>query len=173
MACWLRTVWRVARGNRPRLVCSRSVWNEGVNELRRRSAAWRESGAFLLGTVRGHRRRVEGFLFYDDVDPHCFARGIVEFDGRKLGLVWRRCREEGRTVIADVHVHPGSYHQSESDRHNPIIAEPGHLALIIPQFAAAARMPGGIGIYEYLGARQWRDHSAQGAGIFRVGGWLL
>lgn len=40
-----------------------------------------------------------------------------------------------------------------------MIPERGHLALIIPHFAARSRLPRGIGIYEYLGARRRKDHS--------------
>jgi hypothetical protein len=32
-------------------------------------------------------------------------------------------------------------------------------------------VPGTIGIYEYLGARQWRNHSSNGDRIFHVGWW--
>ncbi len=113
------------------------------------------------------------FLFYDDVDPTCFKNGIVEFDGRKFGTVWQHCRDKGLTVAADVHVHPGGYGQSASDQHNPMIAEAGHLALILPHFAARRPEPGRIGIYEYLGARKWRDHSRRGRQFFHVGWWPL
>jgi hypothetical protein len=75
------------------------------------------------------------------------------------------------TVVADVHVHPGHYGQSSTDRHNPMIPEAGHLAFIIPHFSARDRLPGKIGIYEYLGARQWRDHSPKGGRILHVGWW--
>jgi hypothetical protein len=147
------------------------VWNQGVDELRRRTGGRRESGAFLLGNIKGRTRTMHKFLYYDDIDPICFAHGIVEFDGGKFGLVWKMCRELSMTVVADVHVHPSGYSQSSSDRHNPIIAEAGHLALILPDFAARARLPGGIGIYEYLGSRQWHNHSAQGDRAFHVGWW--
>jgi hypothetical protein len=140
-----------------------------VDELRRRAAGRQESGAFLVGTQRGRVRRIEEFLFYDDVDPTCFARGIVEFDGRKLGVVWQRCRDSKRTVVADVHVHPGHYGQSPTDQRNPMIAESGHLALIIPYYAACGRLPGQIGTFEYLGSYRWRDHSAEHDGLFYVG----
>lgn len=171
MASLLRTLLRTATGRPPKLVCSNAVWREGVEELRRRTGGTRESGAFLLGTTQAGIRRIEQFLFYDDIDPACFARGIVEFDGAKFGSVWERCRELRLSVVADVHVHPCGYGQSASDRHNPIIPEVGHLALILPDFAAKRRLPGNIGIYEYLGSRRWRDHSPQGESFFHVGWW--
>jgi hypothetical protein len=52
-----------------------------------------------------------------------------------------------------------------------MIAESGHLALILPDYAARARMPGKIGVYEYLGLREWQDHSHLGDRIFHVGWW--
>lgn len=171
MASLLRTLLRAATGRPPKLVCASRLWNQGVDELRRRAGGRCESGAFLLGTANGKTRKIQQFLFYDDVDPTCFAHGIVEFDGSKFGTVWQKCREANMTVVADVHVHPGRFGQSGSDRHNPMIAEAGHLALILPDYAARARMPGKIGVYEYLGSRQWQDHSPEGGRIFHVGWW--
>jgi hypothetical protein len=167
----LQTLLCAARGKPPKLICPAQVWHRGVDELRRRAAGRQESGAFLLGSAGKRVRRVEEFLFYDDVDPTCFANGIVEFDGRKLGAVWQHCRETGRTVVADVHVHPGHYAQSGSDQRNPIIAEAGHLALIIPGYAARGRSPGQIGVYEYLGSFRWKDHSRSRNPFFHVG-WV-
>jgi hypothetical protein len=142
-------------------------------ELRRRAAGVRESGAFLLGRKGRATHRIERFVYYDDIDPTCFRNGIVEFDGRKLGTVWRLCRDFDLDVVADVHVHPGGHGQSSSDQANPIMAEVGHLALILPDFAARRVNPGGIGIYQYLGSRRWTDLSTSGSRAFHVGWWPL
>jgi len=171
MAFLLRTLLRVALGKQPRLLCDSRTWNDGVDELMQRTGRTRESGAFLLGSIEGRIRRIQQFLYYDDIDPTCFQHGIVEFDGGRFGLVWEKCRELNLVVVADVHVHPRGYGQSSSDRQNPMIAESGHLAIILPHFAAQAHMPGGIGIYEYLGSRQWLDHSLLGDRVFHVGWW--
>jgi hypothetical protein len=171
MAFSILTLALAALGRPPRLVCATPVWRAGVTELGRRTHGRRESGAFLLGGKRKGTRRIVEFLFYDDIDPRCLRNGIVEIDGRKLGDVWRRCREIGLEVVADVHVHPGGYGQSGSDQANPIMPETGHLALIIPHFAARHTSPGEIGIYEYCGNRKWIDHSRQGRRFFHVGWW--
>lgn len=170
MASLLRTLWRAVTGRPPKLVCDSRVWHDGVDALLARAAGKRESGAFLLGNATTPRV-IRRFLFYEDIDPTCFANGIVEFDGSYFGAVWEECRNDGLSVVADVHVHPGRYGQSQTDRHNPMIAEAGHLALIIPDFAARNRLPGQIGIYEYRGGRQWYDHSNDGERIFLVGWW--
>lgn len=171
MVSLLRTLLATALGRPPSLVCAKRQWNEGIDELRGRAGGRRESGAFLLGSIKGPVRRIEQFLYYDDVDPHCLDNGMIEFDGRQFGAVWEMCRARKLTVVADVHVHPGHYGQSWIDRGHPMIAEHGHLALILPDYAAKRQMPGHIGIYEYLGSLQWRDHSAQGGSIFHVGWW--
>ena len=171
MAFSLRSALRHLLGPPPRLVCVPRVWNAGVDELCRRAGGQCESGAFLLGRIRGDTRYIEQFLFYDDIDPTCFARGIVEFDGRKLGAVWKICRDRGREIVADVHVHPGHYGQSKSDKRNPIMPGVGHIALILPEYAARQRMPGGIGLYEYLGSFDWCDHSVGGKSFFYIGRW--
>jgi hypothetical protein len=171
MVSLLQMLLRTAIGRSPKLVCDPRVWNRGVEELNMRTGGSQESGAFLLGKVKGRTRKIERFLYYDDVDPTCFTHGIVEFDGRRFGDVWKKCRELKMVVVADVHVHPGGYGQSSTDRHNPMIAECGHLALILPHYAARTAMPDGIGVYEYLGSRQWKDHSSAGDRIFHVGWW--
>lgn len=172
MGFLILTLARAAFGRPPRLVCNPSAWRQGIDELHRRTnSRTRESGAFLLGTKGPHTRRIVEFLFYDDVDPKCLRNGIVELDGRRLGSVWKRCREVGLEVVADVHVHPGGYGQSFSDQANPIMADVGHLALIVPDFASRRTLPGGIGIFEYLGGRRWADHSRKGGAFFHVGWW--
>jgi hypothetical protein len=152
------------------LTCHGGVWLAGCEELKRRSEGYRESGAFLLGHIVKGTREILEFLYYDDIDETCFANGIVEFDGRKLGRVWKHCRERSLQVVADVHVHPDGFGQSPSDKHNPIIAETGHFALILPHYAAGGVLPGSIGVYEYLGDRRWHDHSRVGKTVFRIGG---
>ena len=171
MVSLLRTLFHAATGRSPKLVCNSELWSRGVDELGRRTEDTHESGAFLLGELKGAVRKIRQFLFYDDVDPNCFANGIVEFDGSKFGLVWDKCRTMKMSVIADIHVHPRGFAQSPSDRQNPMIAEIGHIALILPDYARQSRMPGAIGVYEYLGSRQWRDWSGAGDRAFHVGWW--
>jgi proteasome lid subunit RPN8/RPN11 len=170
MASLIATLARVAFGPRPELLCDAAVWEAGVAELRRRADGRRESGAFLLGSTE-KARRVEEFVFYDDIDPDALKTGIVEIDGRRLGNLWTHCRKAGRKVVADIHVHPGGFQQSASDQANPIMAEVGHIAIILPHFAARAIRPRGIGVHVYLGSRRWRDRSYDRPSLFHVGWW--
>lgn len=170
MASLILTLARFVTGARPDLICSSDIWAAGMAELRRRSGGRRESGAFLLGT-KGGTRRIREFVFYDDLDPEALSTGIVVIDGRRLGALWDYCRRSGLEVVADVHVHPSGFGQSRSDRDNPVIAEIGHKAIIIPDFASGATAPGGIGVYEYLGSRRWRDDSRRHLSPLHIGWW--
>jgi hypothetical protein len=157
------------RGRKPRISCDAAVWAAGVCELEQRTlGGQRESGAFLLGRNQNGYRHILDFVFYDDIDPHSLDSGIVHFHGNKLPKLWELCRSRGYGVIADVHVHPGGYGQSESDQADPVIPQAGHLAFIIPHFARRKTQPGGIGMYEYLGNGEWRDHTSKGASFFRT-----
>ena len=152
--------------------CSSKLWNEGLRELRRRTEGYHESGAFLIGYVEGNRRRITRFVYYDDLDPQSLETGIVVFDGAGYGPLWYLCREAGLTVVADVHVHGGSARQSAADRNNPMIAVPGHVALIVPDLAERAFSPSELCIYEYKGQHQWKDWSGKSADqFFYVGFW--
>ena len=157
------------RGPNPALTCDAALWADGVRELGRRTQKRsRESGAFLLGSAHGGRKRILEFVFYDDIDPHALDTGAVVFAGNRLPVLWEHCRGRGFGIVADVHVHPGGYGQSASDRADPVMPRAGHIALIIPHFAERQTLPGGIGMYEYLGDGNWRDRTCEGETFFRL-----
>lgn len=166
---WLLTkLFGSLAGRRASLICKEEIWLAGTEELARRTRNCRqESGAFLLGT-EGDVKRIEKFVFYDDIDPRALSSGIVHFDGSKYPLLWGICRADGLQVVADVHVHPGGYQQSYSDRTEPAMPRAGHIAMILADFAQREVRPGGIGIYEYLGNRQWSDRTREGRSFFEL-----
>ena len=154
----------------PRLRCRRRIWDAGVEELARRTLGERrESGAYLLGRPRpdGSKEILE-FVFYDDIDPNALATGIVTIRQTALPRLWELCRSRGYGVVADVHVHPFGYGQSESDQANPVMPRAGHIALILPEFARNHPRPGSIGMYEFLGNGMWATHSAESNRFFRL-----
>lgn len=161
-------MWLKAR--QPRITCSATCWRDGVVDLGRRTLGRRrESGAFLLGERHeGASHAIREFVFYDDVDPHSLDRGIVHFNGSRFPFLWEICRARGYGVVADVHVHPGGYGQSASDRADPVMPRAGHIAFILPDFAAGPNEPGRIGMFEFLGNGVWRDHSRAGRRFFEL-----
>ena len=137
------------------------MWLRLVRQLRLRGQGVRESGAFLLGSARGGP--VRGFICYDDLDPHCLDSGIIRFDGRGFVPLWKHCSEKKLKVLADVHTHPSGWTgQSEADRTHPMIAQAGHLALILPHYATKSWFgPQGAGFYRYLGNERWETLQRQ------------
>lgn len=168
----IRRIIRVLAAPDHQLSCSSRRWRAGLKELKRRGRGWRESGAFLLGYHDGERRVVKRFVYYDDLDPHCLDTGIVVFDGTGYPPLWQLCRETGLRVLADVHTHPGPATQSPTDRANPMLARPGHVALIVPNLAQRKVGSSELGVYEYEGNHNWRDYSGKRAGTFLyIGFW--
>lgn len=149
----LTSICRLFR-RRPELAIPASLWATLLTGLRARGRGVRESGAFLLGPEAGSRR-VTSIVFYDEIDSHAFDTGIIVIDGGCMADLWRICRARGAIVVADVHTHPGGAWQSESDRLHPMIAEPGHVAIIIPDFAADPVSLKTLGIYRYLTNFRW------------------
>jgi proteasome lid subunit RPN8/RPN11 len=138
------------------------LWYRLHRQLRSRGEGVRESGAFLLGRRgRGGIDRVRRFACYDDLDPASLSNGYVEFHAEGFARLWAECRRIGMDVLADVHTHPGSdATQSETDRTHPMISECGHIAVILPNYAAGR--PFGMGAvfaYEYGGNYHWRNWS--------------
>jgi len=149
------TMYRLS-APRHKISCSWSLWRRLCKDLRRRGHnRTRESGAFLLGNVVECRRRIVDYILYDDLDPNCLETGIVRFDGRYFSDLWSHCRTHNLTVVADIHVHPGGASQSDSDKSNPMISMKGHVAFILPNFAAKPCSRRNLGIYQYEGAKQW------------------
>jgi proteasome lid subunit RPN8/RPN11 len=168
----IRRIIRVCVAPEHELACSHKLWLALMKTLVERGQGRRESGAFLLGRVEGRRRRIEVIVPYDDLDGGCLDTGIVIFDGAGYGPLWTLCRETGLSVVADVHTHGEAPFQSEADRTNPMIARPGHIAIIVPNFACGHVVPGNIGLYRYCGKHRWDDLSfVQAARRLYVGVW--
>ena len=143
----------------PSLHVARSLWMKSLVQLRARTNhELHESGAFLLGHIDGNRRVAREVIFFDELNPEAYASGGIELDSRHYRTLWRLAKERELQVVADIHVHPWSAHQSDIDRRNPLIATQGHLALIVPRFARPPVRRWALGIYEYDGDHQWRAH---------------
>lgn len=155
-----------------RLSMPRKMWCKTLAELRRRGGGRTESGVFLLGAIDGTRRRVVTVVYYDELDPNAYKSGVCVLHGDAFAKLWERCRMLGLTVVADVHTHPGVALQSGSDRTNPMVAREGHIAIIVPNFAAMPVQQEALGIFEYRGGHMWFDRTeAHAAGYFYNGFW--
>ena len=135
------------------------MWKRLVAELRRRGRGERESGAFLL--AKENSNRVSRVVLYDDLDPKALEAGIITFHAPGFVELWNLCREERVRVVADIHTHPSSWvQQSESDRTHPMVAQKGHIALILPSYANRVGSGlKGVGIFEYQGDHNWTSHT--------------
>jgi proteasome lid subunit RPN8/RPN11 len=150
------------RGRRALLRMRRRDWAPMITELGRRGGGMRESGAFLLADRSGDRSIVTRVVYLDDLDPACLTGGI-EVDGLAYSKLWDICDTEQRVVIGDVHTHPGrSVQQSGVDAQNPMVAQKGHVALIIPDFAIRVVQPHEVGVHRYDG-RDWQSWTGQDA----------
>lgn len=135
----------------------RALWDLLVVELHARTdGESHESGAFLLGHLTEHGRRVTDVLYFDDLHPDAHARGVVELPAAAFRVLWAIVRERGVQVVADVHVHPHSAGQSRIDRQNPLIATRGHVAIILPNFARPRIRRWSVGVYVYEGDHRWQ-----------------
>jgi hypothetical protein len=162
----------VFRHRRARLRVRPDNWNGLIDELGRRGQGRSESGAFLLAARGDHSGRVRRIVYYDDLDPGCLQGGIA-FSGFGYTALWDICVEEGFSLIADVHTHPGlSVAQSRTDRAHPMHAREGHIALIVPEFAVSPVSARQVGVHEYFGDAGWKSHFGRDAErLLYVGRW--
>ena len=150
----------------PCLQIARPLWSVLTRELHRRTEGHHEAGAFLLGTSKHATRRVLSVIYYDELDARAYNSGVCILHSTAFGHLWDRCAAQGLAVMADVHVHGSSAGQSQSDRENPMIARPGHIALILPLLARSPVRRWAIGFYEYRGEHRWRTY--RGCDVARV-----
>jgi len=128
-------------------------------ELHRRGEGRHEAGVFLLGSVHGNRRAAVAAIYYDDLDPQAYSTGVCVLHAPAFAKLWAICRARRLTVVADIHTHPGQAFQSGADRTNPMVARAGHVAIIVPDFAAPPVERRRLGIYEYRGQHEWFERS--------------
>ena len=149
--------FRFRRREAPRIEIGRALWEEMRAELARRGGGLRESGAFLLADPRNGPRRVRRVAYYDDLDPGSLI-GNIRFRAAGYAKLWDICDEEGLRVIGDVHTHPsGRVGQSATDRGNPMIARDGHVAIVMPDYAARPVGARDVGVHEYHGDSGWQS----------------
>lgn len=157
------------------LSCSVSCWRQGLSELQTRGAGKRESGAFLLGTNLNKRRHIEHFAYFDDLSPGALNAEHIIFEQRGYSKLWKLCRQLGMQVVADVHTHPQKAFLSPVDQANPMIPQPGHIAIVLPNFGQDTFHRYSFidyGFYHYQGNRQWNDYSGESVSrFFYIGNW--
>lgn len=155
---------------RTKIIIPRATWLTGLAELYRRGGGRHEAGAFLLGKSEKGTSIVSRWVFYDELDPHAYSTGVCILYAESFDRLWSICREAGLAVIADLHTHPGSPKQSQSDRTNPMVSTAGHTALIIPNFASGPHWRHRLGVYRYEGDHQWTNLSGWSArGLLKTG----
>ena len=159
MSFSIKTIIRAWLAPKHRLTCPTNFWRETIGELERRGQRKHETGAFLLGIVRNGRREITSSVFYDDLEAEAYSTGVCVLHGNAFAKLWAHCREQGLTVVADVHTHPGAGFQSDADRTNPMVARAGHIAIILPNFARWPICEDQMGIYEYRGQHEWLNRS--------------
>ncbi|MBF8184929.1 hypothetical protein ITP53_04075 [Nonomuraea sp. K274] len=148
----------------PRLTIDAALFEVLLHELARRGQGSRESGAFLLAGVnpitepQERGETVVSLAFYDDLDENCLT-GAISFgaDGyTTLGMI---CRDQNLRVVGDIHTHPRAYvGQSKIDAAHPMVALPGHIAIIAPRFAQDPITISELGVHVFGGRGHWTSH---------------
>jgi len=168
----IKAIIRAFVAPKHRLICSARMWRQILAELERRGENYHESGVFLLGVEHEGRREVLDAIYYDQLDPDAYSSGVCVLHGSAFAKLWALCRERNLTVVADAHTHPVEAFQSSSDKANPMVAQVGHIAIIIPNFAREPVLLPHLRIYEYCGEHEWMDCSpARAASYFYTGIW--
>ncbi len=153
------TFYKVMTTFAPMLEVPSALWKVLLDHLRKEGAGTRESGAFLLGNKCGPKRVVTHFLPYEKLQPDALHDDYVSLSAASFSKLWKLCRSEGLSVVADIHTHRFGPAQSRSDAANPMIAINGHMAIIVPRFAQGPVQLHDLGLYIYKGNHRWKAYS--------------
>ena len=143
----------------PLLEVPAQLWSALIQHLRHQGAGIRESGGFLLGHKTDSGRIVTSVLPYERLQANALHNDYVELTATSFAKLWSFCRQEGLSVVADVHTHRLGASQSRSDRTNPMVALAGHIAFIVPRFAQGNVRLQDLGMYVYQGDHRWITYS--------------
>lgn len=136
------------------------LWTRLIEHLRCQGAGVREAGAFLLGHKTDTARIVSDFLPYEQLQADALHDDYVSLSAASFATLWDLCRKNSLTVVADIHTHRFGAGQSPSDRANPMVALPGHVAFIVPHFAQRDAPLHEVGMCVYKGDHKWTTYSA-------------
>ncbi len=145
----------------PLLEAQAGLWAGLLRHLRDQGGGVRESGAFLLGRKDDGARRITAVLPYEQLQADALNDDYVSLTAASFAKLWALCREQRLSVVADIHTHRFGPGQSLSDRTNPMVAQPDHIALIAPNFAQGQVRLQDLGMYVYLGNHRWTAYSGQ------------
>jgi len=143
----------------PLLEVPASLWADLVAHLRQQSGGVRESGGFVLGRKTNSARVATVFLPYEQLEADALHDDFVSLSAASFAMLWSICRTNNLSVVADIHTHRFSAGQSLSDRTNPMVALPGHIALILPNFGRDESHLSGARLYVYRGEHRWQSLS--------------
>lgn len=156
------------KGVPPEIVIDETLLAEVLRQLRDRGRGTREAGAFLLAAARGprepadsssepHPRTVVRAAYYDGLDPTAL-NGAIDFSAAGYTALTALCRAEHLRVVGDVHTHPArTVRQSDTDAEHPMSVLPGHVALIVPDYARGHPRTTSFGAHLHLGGGRWRS----------------
>ena len=142
----------------PLLEIERALYARLMADIARSGRGVKEAGAFLLGSIAPETRKATSYIMYDMVALESSRKhAYVAFTSQEMARAWEMCYASGLQVVADIHSHPQGPQQSLSDRANPIVSLPGHVALIAPFFAMRNPQPVDLGVHIFEGAGRWRS----------------
>lgn len=130
-------------------------WFGIMKQLKKRSGNVNESAAYLL--ARPESTVIEDVLYPDDFDEHCLHPRYIDVSAEAMFRINRTLSASGLSIKIDVHSHPTyDVRPSTTDDANPVIGIPGHLSIIVPNYAQDIwASPSTWSAQMFLGKGQW------------------
>jgi proteasome lid subunit RPN8/RPN11 len=111
-------------------------------------------------------RKVVGYIH----PRHMATPASTEVEFKELARVWDELRDTGRTIVCQVHTHPGSAFHSGTDDHYPVVHAVGFPSLVLASLGrrgldgAYLAVHFGGGQWEVIPQEAWAEHLVIGDG---------
>lgn len=130
------------------LLISHRLLDAVLAEAKRCGSNFRECVTYLTASLEAPRV-VDGYLH----PQHHASSVMTEVSAEELGNVWDDLLATRRTIVCQVHTHPGAAFHSDTDDRYPVVHSVGFLSLVIPDFGY--RGVRDVHLAVYLGEGRW------------------
>jgi len=152
-----------------RLRVRRSMTETTQEHLRHAGSLGAEGMVLWAGRAREQAYEVEEVLIPKQYGVRTEDGVCVVVDGDELFRINVHLHDEGRTMIAQIHSHPGDAYHSETDDAYPIVTTVGALSLVVPDFGRGPFDLARCATYRLLPDRGWVLLSpAQAEALIRI-----
>lgn len=139
------------------ITVSRAVVNEVHNHLHAVGREGLEGVGFWAGSLRETVFEVDVAYVPKQLSGRMGGGVLVLISGDELFRMNTWLHRSGKTIIAQLHSHPGSAYHSDTDDEFAVITQSGALSIVVPDYAKEAFDLRRLAVYRLSTSGKWQQ----------------